>query len=91
MDYTLLDNGRCAGVVGTIPEHDNWTLTPYLGGFVKEFWNGTEWIESATEQEIFEASQQNVNIDEVLIDLLSKQVVAMTDTEKNELLKNLLL
>lgn len=91
MDYTLIDNGRCAGIVGIQPEHDNWTLTPYLGGFVKEFWNGTEWIESATEQEIFEASQQNVNIDEVLIDLLSKQVTAMSDIEKNELLKNLLL
>jgi len=91
MDYTLINNGRCAGVVGTKPEHDNWTLTPYLGGLVKEFWNGTEWVESATEQEIFEASQQNVNIDDVLIDLLSKQVTAMSDTEKNELLKNLLL
>ena len=91
MDYTLIDNGRCSGIVGTQPEHDNWTLTPYLGGFVKEFWNGTEWIESATEQEILEASQQNVNIDDVLIDLLSKQVVAMTDVEKTELLKNLLL
>lgn len=91
MDYTLLDNGRCAGVVGTRPEHDNWTLTPYLGGLVKEFWNGTEWIESATDQEILEASQQNVNVDEVLVELLSKQVSTMTDAEKNQLLQNLLL
>ena len=92
MDYTLVDeNGRCAGVVGTQPEHDNWTLTPYLGGFVKEFWNGTEWIESATKQEILEASQANTNIDVILVDLLSKQVSAMTDTEKNQLLQNLLL
>jgi len=92
MDYTLIDdNGRCAGVVGTQPEHDNWTLTPYLGGFVKEFWNGTEWIESATEQEILEASQANTNIDVILVDLLSKQVAVMSETEKNELLQNLLL
>ena len=54
MDYTLLDNGRCAGVVGTQPEHDNWTLTPYLGGLVKEQWNGKDWIEGATEIEIEE-------------------------------------
>ena len=61
--------------------------------FVNPYWNfanGT-FYENATEQEIFEASQQNVNIDEVLIDLLSKQVSAMTDTEKNQLLQNLLL
>jgi len=51
--YTLItEEGRCGGVIGTEPTHNNWTLTPYLGGLIKEFWNGTEWIESATPEEI---------------------------------------
>jgi len=55
MEFTLISQDefrRCVGVVGTQPEHSYWTLTPYLGGLIKEFWNGSDWIESASEQEI---------------------------------------
>ena len=58
MEYTLiLENGRCGGIVGVEPTHLNWTLTPYLGGLVKEFWNGSAWVESATQEEIAEANK----------------------------------
>jgi len=53
MDYILItEDGRCGGIVGIEPTHNNWTNTPYLGGLIKEFWNGSEWIESATQEEI---------------------------------------
>lgn len=53
MEYHLYnENGRNIGITGLEPAHSNWTLTPYLGGFVKEFWNGSEWIESASTEEI---------------------------------------
>ena len=53
MDYTLInEDGTCGGIIGTQPTHNNWTETPYMGGLIKEFWNGTEWIESATPEEI---------------------------------------
>ena len=57
MEYHLIntENNNCyGGCVGTEPTHNNWTQTPYLGGFVKEFWNGTEWVESASNTEIAE-------------------------------------
>lgn len=58
MDYILINNdGTCGGIVGTEPTHTNWTLTPYLGGLIKEFWNGSEWIESTTEEDIKEFEQ----------------------------------
>jgi len=55
--FTLIsqDNERrCVGVVGTQPEHNYWTLTPYLGGLIKEFHDVVTdtWIESATQEEI---------------------------------------
>jgi len=58
MEYTLINSDfTCGGIVGVEPTHSNWTLTPYLGGLVKEFWNGEAWIESATEEEIVEANK----------------------------------
>lgn len=55
MDYILItEDGRCGGVVGVEPIHNNWTNTPYLGSLIKEFWNGSEWIESATSEEILQ-------------------------------------
>jgi len=51
--FTLItEDGRCGGVIGTQPTHNNWTNIPYNGGLIKEFWNGNEWIESATPEEI---------------------------------------
>jgi len=51
--FTLItEEGRCGGVIGTQPTHNNWTSTIYLGGLIKEYWNGTEWIETATQEEI---------------------------------------
>jgi hypothetical protein len=56
MEYTLINTDlTCGGMVGTEPTHNQWTLTPYLGGFVKENWNGTAWIEAATPEEIEQA------------------------------------
>lgn len=56
MEYTLINTDlTCGGMVGTEPTHNQWTLTPYLGGFVKENWNGTAWIEVATPEEIEQA------------------------------------
>jgi len=56
MEYTLINTDlTCGGMVGTEPTHNQWTLTPYLGGFVKENWNGTSWIEAATPEEIEQA------------------------------------
>lgn len=58
MEYILInENGTCGGIVGEQPTHNNWTLTPYLGGLIKEFWNGSKWIESATDEEIKEYKQ----------------------------------
>ena len=59
MEYTLItEEGRCGGVVGTEPTHNNWTLTPYLGGCIKEFHDvATDtWIESASAEEIAEVN-----------------------------------
>jgi hypothetical protein len=56
MEYTLINTDlTCGGIVGTEPTHNQWTLTPYLGGFVKEKWTGTDWIENATPEEIEQA------------------------------------
>jgi hypothetical protein len=91
MEFTLIKSDKtCGGIVGTEPNHNNWTLIPYLGGLVKEFWNGTEWIESATEEEIAAAQAPSLTVNEVIIDLVTKQVQVMTDEEKNDLLQNLL-
>lgn len=70
MDYILItEDGRCGGIVGVEPTHSNWTNTPYLGGLIKEFWNGSEWIESATSEEI---AQLNTPIyEQKIIDLFT--------------------
>ena len=53
MIYFLINTDKgCGGTVGTEPLHKNWTNVPYLGGFVKEFWNGSAWIESASPEEL---------------------------------------
>jgi hypothetical protein len=58
MEYTLINTDlTCGGIVGIEPNHNNWTLIPYLGGLVKEKWNGTEWVEGASEVEIVEATK----------------------------------
>jgi hypothetical protein len=88
MEHFLInENGTCGGCVGIEPNHNNWTLTPYLGGFVKEFWNGSQWIEGATEQEIAAATPPTLTVNEVIIDLVTKQVETMTEEEKNELIQ----
>ena len=51
--YTLItEENRCGGQVGAKPNHNNWTEIHYEGGLIKEFWDGLQWIESATNQEI---------------------------------------
>ena len=50
--YNTEENNSYAGCAGTEPTHNNWTLTPYMGGFIKESWNGTEWIENATKEDV---------------------------------------
>lgn len=56
--HLITEDFRYGGNVGTQPTHSNWTLTPYLGGFVKEFWNGSEWIESANDEEIYQYNEK---------------------------------
>lgn len=59
--YTLItEEGRCGGVIQTKPNHENWTTIPYLGGLIKEYWNGEEWIEKATQEEINTLNQQKL-------------------------------
>jgi len=71
MEYTLInENGTCGGNVGTEPTHNNWTLTPYLGGLIKEFWNGSDWVESATNEEISETKTPIYR--ETIYDLVDK-------------------
>jgi len=71
MEYTLInENGSCGGIVGTEPTHSNWTLNPYLGGLIKETWNGNEWIESATNEEISETKTPIYR--ETIYDLVDK-------------------
>ena len=92
MEYFLInDDGTCGGCVGTEPTHNNWTTTAYLGGFVKEFWNSTAWVEGATPTEIAEApTDPIVTVNEVIVDLLVKQVDTMTEQEKTDLLQTIL-
>ena len=88
MDYTLINSDfTCGGLVGTKPNHNNWTLPPYLGGYVKEQWNGTAWIEGATPEEIQASQVPTLTVNEVIIELVTKQVETMSETEKNELLQ----
>lgn len=78
--FTLItDENRCGGVILTKPTHNNWTNTPYLGGFVKEFWNGTEWIEGATSEEIAESNEKkynklNIEYTKIISELVEKHV-----------------
>lgn len=58
--FLINENGTCGGNVGTEPSHNNWTLTPYLGGLIKEFWNGSVWVEGATQEEIAESTKEQV-------------------------------
>jgi len=80
MIYTLInENGTCGGTIGIKPEHDNWTETPYFGGFVKEFWNGTDWVEGATKEEIdeFNANYNNeldIKYTKLISELVEKYV-----------------
>jgi hypothetical protein len=91
MEFTIIKSDKtCGGIVGTEPNHNNWTLTPYLGGLVKEQWNGTQWIEGATEEEIAAAIPPSLTVNEVIIDLVTRQVEVMSEEEKSELLQNLL-
>lgn len=87
MEFTLIKSDKtCGGIVGTQPNNNNWTIIPYLGGLIKEFWNGTEWIESATEEEIAAAPTPSLTLNEVIIDLVTRQVEVMSEEEKSELL-----
>jgi hypothetical protein len=91
MEFTLIKSDRtCGGIVGTQPNNNNWTIIPYLGGLIKEQWNGTQWVEGATEEEIAAAQTPSLTVNEVIIDLVTRQVEVMSDEEKNDLLQNLL-
>lgn len=55
--HLITEDFRYGGNVGTQPTHSNWTNVPYNGGLIKETWNGSEWIEGATSEEIDEANK----------------------------------
>lgn len=76
MNYFIINTDKtCGGVTETKPQDNNWTLVPYLGGFVKEYFNGEKWIESA--------SIEQINLDKQnKIDALKKECyneLALTD------------
>lgn len=62
--YTYNEQGRYTGNSGAEPLHNNWTETPYLGGFYKEHFDGSNWIETATQSEI-EAELIKLSISEI--------------------------
>jgi hypothetical protein len=59
-------------------------LIPYW-----DFANNT-FYENATTEEIAATTPTNLTVNEVIIDLVTKQVEVMTEEEKSELLQNLL-
>lgn len=82
MEYHLItDEGRNGGVTGTEPTHNNWTLTPYLGGLIREKYDDETdaWIESATEEEIEDfnndfKNELNKEYTKLISDLVEKHV-----------------
>lgn len=58
--HLITEDFRYGGNVGTQPTHNNWTNMPYLGGLIKETWNGSAWVEGATPEEIAEANKELV-------------------------------
>ncbi len=59
MIYHLINIDRSyGGNVGTEPTHNNWTNVPYNGGLIKETWNGSDWAEGATHEEITQFEQE---------------------------------
>ena len=65
MEYFLINlDLTCGGIVGTEPLDNNWTLTPYLGSLIKEQWNGSNWVEGATPDEVQEGLLK-ISIEEI--------------------------
>jgi hypothetical protein len=56
--------------------------------FVEAYWDfeNSVFYENATEQEIAEVTLPTLTANEIIIDLVTKQVETMTDEEKSELL-----
>jgi len=56
--------------------------------FINPYWNfaNSTFYENATEQEISATTPPSLTLNEVIIDLVTKQVEIMTDEEKSELL-----
>ena len=56
--------------------------------FVVAYWDfeNSVFYENATEQEISEVTPPNLTANEIIIDLVTKQVETMTEEEKSELL-----
>ena len=56
-------NGQFAGnytSIDKVPNDKEIVNIEYLGNFYKPFWNGIEWIEGATQQEIEEANKPTI-------------------------------
>jgi hypothetical protein len=56
--------------------------------FVSAYWDfsNSTFYENATTQEIAESTPPTLTVNEVIIDLVTKQVETMSDEEKNELI-----
>jgi hypothetical protein len=56
--------------------------------FINPYWDfaNSRFYEGATEQEITAAQTPTLTVNEVIIDLVTKQVETMSDEEKNDLL-----
>jgi hypothetical protein len=88
MEYFLFNTEkRYVGSIGVEPNHNNWTLTPYLGGLVKECFNGTEWVEGATPEEIAEYQQSLVP--QVITRRQFKIALAVLGKNENDILNGI--
>lgn len=53
MEYFILNNlGELQYTCNEQPAHENWTDIGYNGEFIKPIFDGTQWVETATEKEI---------------------------------------
>lgn len=58
--YLYYENGFYEGMTETKPEHNRWTIIAPTFTNVKDKWDGVNWIEGATPEEIAEANKEKV-------------------------------
>lgn len=56
---------------------DNMTIQPLLVGYIKPKWNGSEWEEGATEQEILEWKQLQPKTQKSDVEFMQEQLTQL--------------